>query len=219
MLKIYGVYRSRATRNIWFANELGVPFEHIPVIQAYRLPDATAPDAPYNTQSTAFRAINPAGQIPVIVDGDVTLAESLAINLYLAKKHGGPLSPHTPSEEAQMLQWSFWAATDVEAKAIEILYNRVGYPPPERDEAKALAAIEALHPRFTVLDQHLAKNGGHIVGKRFTVVDINVAEVFRYAMPAPDLFAAAPHVKAWLATCQARPHFKAMMVKREAEPA
>ena len=37
MLTIYGVYRSRASRNIWLANELGIPFKHVPVMQLYRL--------------------------------------------------------------------------------------------------------------------------------------------------------------------------------------
>jgi hypothetical protein len=48
-LKIYGVLRSRTTRPIWMAKELGVPFEHVPVIQYYRLPDPAAADAPLNT--------------------------------------------------------------------------------------------------------------------------------------------------------------------------
>ena len=69
-----------------------------------------------------------------------------------------------------------------------------------------------------MLDRHLA-GGGHIVGGRFTVADINTAEVVRYAMPAPELFEAAPRVTAWLAACHARPAFKAMWAKREAEPA
>ena len=41
MLKIYGLYRSRATRNIWLCEELGIPFELIPVIQADRLASPT----------------------------------------------------------------------------------------------------------------------------------------------------------------------------------
>ena len=45
MLTIYGVYRSRASRNIWLALEAGMPFRHVPVIQGYRLPD---PDALYS---------------------------------------------------------------------------------------------------------------------------------------------------------------------------
>jgi glutathione S-transferase len=62
----------------------------------------------------------------------------------------------------------------------------------------AEAAGEALRAPFAVLDKHLA-GSANIVGDRFTVADINTAEVFRYAMPAPELFEAAPRVKAWLA--------------------
>ena len=83
----------------------------------------------------------------------------------------------------------------------------------------AQAAIAALKAPFAVLDEALAEGGGTLVGKRFTVADINVAECVRYAMPAGELFEAAPHVKKWLAACHARPAFKDMMAKREAEPA
>ena len=53
-LTIYGCYRSRATRNVWLANELGITFKHMPVIQAYRLPDPKAADAPVHTRSAQF---------------------------------------------------------------------------------------------------------------------------------------------------------------------
>ncbi len=69
---------------------------------------------------------------------------------------------------------------------------------------------------FAVLDKVLAGNG-FLVGGRFTVADLNVAEVVRYAMAAPELFSAAPRVKAWLEACHARPAFKAMMATREKE--
>ena len=69
-----------------------------------------------------------------------------------------------------------------------------------------------------MLEQALAKDG-HLVGGRFTVADINVAEIVRYAQRAPVLFDAAPRVKAWLAACQARPAFKKMWAEREKEPA
>ena len=219
MLKIYGVYRSRASRNIWLCNELGVPFEHVPIMQAYRLAKPDAPGGPIHTRSAAFLAVNPSGQIPAIDDEGFVLTESLAINLYLARKHGGPLAPADVREEGEMLRWTLWAAAEIELQAITILYNRIGKPPAEREEAAALAAIEALEPKFAVLNTHLAASGGYIVGKRFTVADINVAEVFRYASAAPDLFDGASHVKAWLAVCQGRPSFKAMWAKREAEPA
>lgn len=217
MLTIYGVYRSRASRNIWLADELGVPFKHVPVMQFYRLANPDAPDAPVHTRSPEFLKINPNGHIPSIEDDGLILHESLAINLYLAKKHGGPLAPANVKEDGAMGMWSLWAATEVEPHSIEVLYHRVGKPPAERDPKIADAAIAALRAPFAVLDQALAS--GHLVGSRFTVADINVAEVVRYALPAPELFEAAPRVKAWLAACHARPAFKAMMAKREAEPA
>lgn len=218
MLKIYGVYRSRATRNIWLAGELGIPFEHVPVIQAYRLSDPAAPGAPLNTRSPQFLAVNPNGHVPSIDDDGFVLHESLAINLYLARKHGGPLAPASVAEEGLMAMWSLWAVTEVEGPALQVMQNRVGRPPAERDAKVASAAVETLRAPFRVLDQELAGRE-YLVGNRFTVADINVAECVRYAQAAPELFETAPRVKAWLAACQSRPVFRAMWAKREAEPA
>ena len=83
----------------------------------------------------------------------------------------------------------------------------------------AQAAIAALRGPFAVLDRHLMMHGGYAVGGRFTVADINLAECVRYASVAGELFDAAPAVKAWLGACQARPAFRAMWAKRDAEPA
>jgi glutathione S-transferase len=218
MLTIYGVYRSRASRNIWLANELGIPFKHVPVIQHYRLSNATAPDAPLNTRSPAFLNVNPNGHIPSIEDDGLVLHESLAINLYLAKKHGGPLAPATLAEEGEMVMWTLWSATEVEPHAINILYHRLGNPNGPKDPKVADAAVAALRSPFAVLDKTLAASG-HVMGGRFTVADINVAEIVRYAQPAPELFETAPNVKKWLADCQARPAFKTMWAARDKEPA
>src|SRR5258708_27281202 len=91
MLTIYGVYRSRASRNIWLANELGIPFKHVPVIQHDRLADPQAAGAPLNTRSPEFLNVNPNARIPSIEDDALVLHESLAINLYLTKNHDGQL--------------------------------------------------------------------------------------------------------------------------------
>jgi glutathione S-transferase len=218
MLTIYGVYRSRASRNLWLVHELGIPFKHVPIMQAYRLADPNAADAPMHTRSPAFLAVNPNGHVPTIDDDGVVLHESLAINLYLAKKHGGALAPATVAEDGQMTMWSLWAATEVETHALAILQHRAAKPPAERDAAVASAAIATLRAPFKVLDDALA-GAGFVVGGRFTVADLNVAECVRYALPAPELFDAAPRVRAWLAACHARPAFKAMMQARETEPA
>ncbi len=216
MLTIYGVYRSRASRNIWLADELGIAFKHVPVIQAYR---QSAGPGLLHTRSPEFLAVNPNGHIPSIDDDGLVLHESLAINLYLAKKHGGPLAPKNVREDGLMSMWTLWAATEVEPHSLQVLYHMAAKPEAERDAGLAAASVEALRQPFAVLDQHLASGGGHVVGRRFTVADINVAEVVRYALPAKALFDSAPHVTAWMAACHARPAFKAMMAKREAEPA
>jgi glutathione S-transferase len=218
MLKIYGVYRSRATRNIWLCDELGVPFTLVPVIQSDRAASPAAAGIALNSKSPEFLKINPNGHIPSIDDDGLVLHESLGINLYLAKKHGGPLAPANIAEDGLMTTWTAWALTEMEPRTIQILYNRVAKPVDQRDSKLADASVEALKAPFAVLDKALAAIG-YVVGGRFTVADINIAECVRYAAAAPELFEANPNVKAWLAKVQARPAFKAMMAKRELEPA
>nr|WP_207191620.1 glutathione S-transferase family protein [Paracraurococcus ruber] len=218
-MTIHGCYRSRATRPIWLALEAGVAFRQVPVIQAYRLADPDAPDAPLHTRSPAFLAVNPNGHIPTLEDEGLVLHESLAQVLYLAKRYGGDLGPRDVAEDAQMTMWALWVATEVEEPALDILYNRVERPPGQRDAAKAAAAVAALRAPFAVLDRALAAGGGHPVGGRFTAADVCLAEVLRYAQPAPELFAPHPALAAWIAACQSRPAFQAMMAARNAEPA
>jgi glutathione S-transferase len=213
MVTIYGCYRSRALRNIWLLEEAGVPFRQVSVLQAYR-----AADGVLNTKSPEFLRINPNGLIPAMEDDGLVLNESLAINLYLARKYGGALGPKDVAEEGRMLQWTLWGATEIEPRSIQILFNRVQRPPEQRDEAKAQEAIAGLRAPLAVMDAALA-DSPFLVGGCFTVADINVAEVVRYVMPAPEVLEAAPRVKAWLAACHARPAWKKILAAREAEPA
>src|SRR5262245_62162836 len=122
MLTIYGVYRSRASRNFWLANELGIAFKHVPVVQRYRLKEPL-PAGVVHTKSPEFLKVNPNGHVPSIDDDGVMLHESLAINLYLAKKHGGPLAPKTVVEDGEMGMWALWAVTEVEPNALSIAQN------------------------------------------------------------------------------------------------
>ena len=218
-LTIYGCSRSRATRVIWLANELGLPFEQVPVIQAYRLADPQAADAPLHTRHPDFLAINPNGHIPSIDDDGFRLHESLAINLYLARKHGGPLAPASVQEDGLAAMWALWGAIECEAHTLNLQQHMAAFPPEKRKPELVEAALAALAAPFAVLDRTLAEGGGFVMGGRFTVADLHLAEIIRYAKPATQLFDAAPHVKAWLAACHSRPAFQAMWAAREAEPA
>lgn len=217
MLKIYGVARSRTSRVLWMAHELEIPYEHVPVIQARRLANPADADSPVNTTSPAYLEINPSGKIPCIDHDGLVMQESLAITLYLAKKHGGSLAPRNLEEDGLMIMWALWAATACEPYTVQIIFHRVDYPASKREEAVVQAAISALRRPLHVLDESLKKGGGYLVGQRFTVADLNTAEVFRYAQPAPELMADYKHVLSWLSACQARPAYKKMMALRNAE--
>lgn len=226
MITLYGVYRSRASRPLWLLTELGLPFAHVPVIQAYRLKtDPTAADAPLNTATPGFLAINPQGQIPAYTEDGPTptetlvLTESLAITLHIARCHGGALGPQSNAESALMEQWSLFAATSVETPALEILYI-IGDGGDKTAEGQASIAINAekLRRPLARLAAHLASHDW-LVADRFTAADINVAEVVRYAQSHPTLLGEFPSVKSWLERCQSRPAFKTMWQARSAEPA
>ena len=208
MLTLYGCYRSRASRPLWLLGEIGLAFTHVPVIQAYRLPDASAPDAPLNTQSPEFLAVNPIGQIPAMVEGDLVLTESLAICLHIARAHGGALGPQSLAEAALMENWALFAATAIEPHSLPLLMSQ--------DEAEREA--EALK-----LARGLARLEAHLVGRdwlldRFSVADVMVAECARYGQ-AHAVMQGYPLVSAWLSRAQARPAFQAMWAARLAEPA
>lgn len=214
MLVIHGVTRSRASRIIWLCHEIGLEYRQVPVIQAYRLPDPLSRDAPPNTRTPSFLALSPAGAIPVIEDDGLVLSESMACTLHLARKHGQPLGPADVVEDSQMLQWSFFAATAIESDALTILFLDES----RRREDRALVsnAAERLMRPLQVLEDHLAR-AGQMVGGRFTVADINVAEVVRYAQGHAALMGKFPTLTDWLADCQQRPGFQSMWQKRQAE--
>ncbi|SIR17693.1 glutathione S-transferase [Rhizobium sp. RU20A] len=220
MTTLYGVYASRASRAYWMALELDIVFESVPVIQARRLPAGEAPEAaetPLNTRSPAYLAINPMGQIPALLDGDLLMTESLAIPLYLARKHGGPLAPADLIEEAQVMNWTLFAATAVEPHSVQIVmvYDR-GEADSEAGKAIIETAEAGLGPAIGVIDRHLVDHP-YLVGERFTVADLNLAEVLRYAQRRTALMDGAPALKDWLSRCQSRPAFQEMMARRKAE--
>ena len=193
-LRIYGIARTRAYRALWMAMELGLDYEHLPI----EIGDAGA-------RSPEFLAINPNGRLPVIVDDQFVLFESLAITLYLAKKYG-KLYPATLEGEAKAWQWSFWAIAEVDRGVNIWSLHAVRLPPQERNAALREEALKVIAAPFQVLDAALAKTP-YLLGDDFTVADLNVAAVISRAIDM-DL-SAVPHLKAWLARCLGRPAARA----------
>jgi glutathione S-transferase len=206
-LQIYGVARTRAFRALWVADELGLDYEHLPIEiggDGARTPE--------------FLAINPNGRLPVIVDDGFVLFESIAITLYLAKKHAnGTLYPGTLEGEAKAWQWSLWAVAEVDRGVNIWSLHAVRLPPAERNAALRNEALQVIEAPFKVLDATLAKQP-YLLGPDFTVADLNVAAVICRAIDM-DL-SAVPNLKAWLTRCLERPGARAALaLKTKADEA
>lgn len=205
-LTVYGTPMSRAARPLWMCRELGIEFEHVPT--GFADGGVKRPD---------FLALNPNGRIPALRDGDFTLWESMAINLYLARKHESDLSPRGLEEEALAWQWSFWVMTEVEKPLLGVLLQRIRLPEgsPEaryfeehvpKDPAMEKEGLAALEAPLGVLDRHL-DGRAHLVADRFTVADLNVASVLAWAQMAQIDLSSMPNVATWLGRCLSRPAF------------
>ncbi|MBB3460234.1 glutathione S-transferase family protein [Rhizobium sp. BK377] len=218
MLTVYGVYRSRSARVYWMLEELGIEFRSVPVLQVNRLANPLSPDAPINTLSPEFLAINPMAMIPAIKDGDLVMNESLAINLYLARKYGGGLGGKTVEEDGLMTMWTIWAVSELDSNTGKIVstYDD-GKENTEAGRAVIDVACRTMKRPLSVLEKHL-DGKDWIVGGRFTVVDLNIAEVLRYAQSETALFEAHPNINAWITRCQSRPAYLEMQRKRSLEP-
>ena len=188
-LTIYGIPQSRTIRVLWLAKELGLDYKSVPITNSggSREPD--------------FLKINPNGHIPAIDDDGLIMCESLAINLYLAKKHGGDLQPKNVADEGRALQWSFWAVTETEGPALTLLMKRMKAPIPDSEVEAATAKLGAA---LKVLDGALAGKD-YLLGSTFTIADLNVASVLSWLSMAKFDTSACANVTAWLARCLGRP--------------
>jgi glutathione S-transferase len=197
-LKIYGVARSRAARVLWMAKELGLDYEHVQVDFATG-----------ETHRPEHLALNPNGHVPIIDDDGFILWESMAINLYLAKKYGAKeLYPSRIEDEARAWQWSFWGMTEVERPVLTAMMNRAVYPESQRDPAAADAAEKTLAQPLGVLEGVLGR-AFYLLGDHFTVADLNIASILAWARPAQIDLSAVPKVAEWLKVCAERPAARA----------
>jgi len=207
MLRIYGIARTRAFRVLWIAKELGLDYEHIPI----EIGAAGARKADY-------LAVNPNGRLPAIEDDDFVLWESLAITLYLAKKHQGQhqrLYPATIEGEAKAWQWSLWAVQEVDRGVNIWSLHALRLPPEDRDPARLAEALKVIEQPFKVLDGALARHP-YLLDGAFTVADLNVAAVIGRAIDM-DL-SATPRVADWLRRCLDRPAAReALALRKEAD--
>ncbi len=201
MIRIYGISASRTLRPLWLLEEIGIEYEHIPI-------DFHGDEV----RSEGYLAINPNGRIPAMRDGDLTLFESMAINMYIAKRYGGSLFPDSDADAARANMWGFWVMSEVEYSLLTVLLHTRVFPQETRDSQKVERNLRLLHQPFGVLNQAL-ENSPYLLGDRFTVADLNVASVFSWCRPARIKLGDWPSLRDWLEKCVKRPACRQAMKK------
>lgn len=193
MIQIYGPAGSSAGRCFWALEEVGVPYEAVPVNM--RAKDHKKPE---------FLRMNPNGKVPVLKDGDFVLWESMAINFYLAEKYKPALLGADLQEKAEVLKWSFWALVEYQTPIIEAFIQKVFVPEAHRDHAIIAKSLEKIAPLNQLLEQQLTGRN-YLVGSSFSLADINVASVAKLCpMIGADL-SQFPAIQSWVNRLMERP--------------
>jgi len=192
-MRLYEFPPTRSIRARWMLQELGVEFESV-------LVDLVAGEH----RRPEFLKINPAGKVPVLIDGDRVLTESVAIVLYLAEKY--PERGLLPSDLAlrgQVYRWLLFAATELEQPLWRITRHTSLYPEAQRLAGDVVLARQEFEAMAAVLEEHL-RGRPYLVGDAVTVADFVMAYTLDWANE-DALLDSAPHLKAYLERMYARP--------------
>ncbi|WP_091737995.1 glutathione S-transferase family protein [Phenylobacterium immobile] len=183
-MKVYGDSISGNCLKVkWTAELLGRPFEWIET-------DITKGES----RTSAFLAINPAGQVPTVVfDDGRTLAQSNAIMLHLAE--GSALIPADAYDRARMLEWMFWEQYSHEPYVAVARFKVVYEGLPVADLEPRL--IERSHAAFVRLETGLADRP-YLVGDHLSLADVALVAYTRVAHEAGFDLAQYPRVKTWV---------------------
>ncbi|RQM44034.1 glutathione S-transferase family protein [Paraburkholderia bannensis] len=192
-MKLYGFAGTRTQRALWGLKEVDADFEFISVNLLegeHKRPD--------------YLRLNPAGKVPVLVDGDRVIPESAAIVLYLADKYPEKgLLPDDLDERAQVYRWTMFAVTELEQPLWRITRHSFIYPPDQRSPADIELARSDFKTMAAILEKHL-DGREFIVGNRLTVADCVTAYLIDWAGEV-QLLDGFPRLRDYLERLYARP--------------
>ncbi len=190
MIHFYGSPMSSAGRTHVMLEECGVPYEYHQV----NMRDPAA--------KGDYLKINPGGKVPFLVDGDLRLPESIAINFYLAEKYAPQLWSFDLDERAHLYAWSLWAISTLQNEALRVLHHVMIAPSEHRSDYEIEHGKKHVQRYLDHLEAQLPADG-LLVGGRYTVADINVASVVNLCGALGAQLGAK--TTAWMAASKARP--------------
>jgi glutathione S-transferase len=195
MITVYG--EGRGFRVVWLLEEMGQP---------YRLRDVDLIAGV--EKDTEFLAINPAGFIPALVDGDVTMVESIAIMEYLIARYGPtPLAPHPHDPAfAAYQQFLHLGEAGLAASIFFVVATNLLAPAEQRDNWGTRKALEVFESRLDLVTRQLAR-APYMAGNAFTAADISVAYALLLAQMSNSFVLAEPE-RAYIGRVARRPAFQ-----------
>jgi glutathione S-transferase len=192
-MKLYEFAPTRSIRVRWTLQELGVDFEAIPVNML----------AGEHRSPTVLK-INPAGKLPVLVDGDMVLTESIAIVFYLAEKYSDKgLIPTDLQQRAQLMRWLLFTTTELEQPLWRIARHTSLYPESKRLPGELALARDDFATMANVLEEYMSDRK-FLVGNTATVGDFVLAYTLDMAKTA-NVLNGLPRLEAYMEEMYARP--------------
>ena len=158
------------------------------------------------TRTADFREINEMGEVPVMIDGDLTLTQSGVIQDYVSSK-SGKLGGQSANERREILRWMFWDNHKMSSQA-GVLRFMMNFVPEDKRPAEVIAWLSGrLKSALTVLDTALAGRSW-LVGDRITLADIACCGYLFYPEPFTFDRKDYPNIDAWLDRVAAQPGWK-----------
>jgi glutathione S-transferase len=192
-MKLYEFAPTRSIRVRWTLQELGIDFEAIPVNLLTG-----------EHRSPAFLKINPAGKLPVLIDGEMVLTESIAIVLYLAEKYRDKaLIPADPQQRAQLMRWLLFTTTELEQPLWRMARHTALYPEDRRLPGELALAREDFVAMAGIMEEHM-RDRQYVVGDAATIGDFVLAYTLDWATMAKVLDG-FPRLEAYVDDMYARP--------------
>lgn len=172
-MKLYGSRNSRSLRCVWALEEAAAIYDYQRIWMMKG-----------EGQSPAFKTINPAGKIPVLIDGDMTLTESAAIVMYIADKFpDAALMPTSAALRAEAFRWIFYAVSEIEPHLWAIAQHRFVLPEDKRVPAVEPTCAWQLQRALRVIEKALVAHP-FIAGDAFSAADILVTHCLTWALSA-----------------------------------
>ena len=161
---------------VWAAQEVGVAFSRTDAGKAFGIVD-----------TPQYRALNPNGLVPTLLDGPLVLWESNTIVRYLCASYApDTLYPQALAKRFDAERWMDWQQTTLNRAGGGAFLQWIRTPSAQRDAGIIAQSVAAMEPLLAMLDFRFA-NQAYMVGDHFTMADIPIAcEVHRwFGLPQP----------------------------------